>query len=376
MPAKVSYELPPLYHTAKSGETRVWKIWTEGRAIVTSYGYLEGKQMIARKIAIGKKTGTKAATTPEEQAEKEAEATFKKKLKGKYFRTIAESQETSTLPMSVQKYMEKKHKAVWPMDAQPKLNGLRCTARCKDGVVTLYSRGGEIYELPHISKELETWIDDGVAFDGELYIHGVPLQTLNSWVPMKGQTPHEESIHIEYHVYDLPYYENERELPWHLRRDYLSDIFGNEELKMVFPVWESPVNNEAEAMAAMESYIDAGYEGAILRNQDGLYEWGHRSSDVMKLKKFTDEEFEVVGYKDGVGKHKGIICFICKNNDDTENTFDAVPRGTMEERAEMFKNGDSYIGKILTVKYQDRSKKNIPLFPVGICFRLEADLPK
>ncbi len=370
------FKMPPLYHGDKGGKTRVWQIWTEGAIIVTSFGHLDGKKMIARKRAVAKKVGTKAATTPEEQAIIEAKAVYVKKLKGKYAETITGSQEESTLPMSVHKYLEKQHKAKWPMDAQPKLNGLRCIARCEDGVVTLYSRGGEVYDLPHISTELEDWIDDGVAFDGELYVHGEALQTINSWVPTLGQSPKPETPRVQYHVYDMPYYENERKLPWHLRRDYLEDIFGLEDPKIIHPVLWHSVNNEAEAMAAMETYLIAGYEGAILRNQDGIYEWGHRSADVMKLKKFTDEEFEVVGYKDGVGKHKGIICFICENNDGTNNTFDAVPRGTMEERAEMFKNGDSYIGRLLTVKYQDRSKKNIPLFPVGICFRLEADLPK
>jgi DNA ligase-1 len=45
------------------------------------------------------------------------------------------------------------------------------------------------------------------------------------------------------------------------------------------------------------------------------------------------------------------------------------PRGTHEDRADLFKDGDSYIGKKLTVRYQELTEDGIPRFPVGIAFR-------
>ena len=41
------------------------------------------------------------------------------------------------------------------------------------------------------------------------------------------------------------------------------------------------------------------------------------------------------------------------------------PTGTLEERGKMFKNGKKYVGKMLTVKYQELSEDGIPRFPVG-----------
>ena len=35
----------------------------------------------------------------------------------------------------------------------------------------------------------------------------------------------------------------------------------------------------------------------------------------------------------------------------------------------MFKNGDKYMGKMLTVKYQNLTDLGVPRFPVGIAFR-------
>ena len=43
--------------------------------------------------------------------------------------------------------------------------------------------------------------------------------------------------------------------------------------------------------------------------------------------------------------------------------------GTREQRKEMFENGKNYIGKLLTVRFQEWSKDKIPRFPVGVQIR-------
>ena len=40
--------------------------------------------------------------------------------------------------------------------------------------------------------------------------------------------------------------------------------------------------------------FDKGYEGIIIRNIDGMYEFGFRSDNLIKLKVFDDKEFEIV----------------------------------------------------------------------------------
>ena len=49
--------------------------------------------------------------------------------------------------------------------------------------------------------------------------------------------------------------------------------------------------------------------------------------------------------------------------------FTCRPRGTHEERKVWFKNGAAYVGKKLTVRFQELSDGGVPRFPVGIAFR-------
>ena len=359
----------PLYHMDKNGGLRIWGVTVVDDNIITQYGVVGGKMQIASKKATPKNVGTKAETTGHEQAIKEAESMHKYRLKRKYSTTPDKARLPSELPMLAHKYAEKPHKVVWPCGLQRKLNGLRCTARCEDGEVTLYSRAGLVLNVPHICEEL-SWMDDSVILDGELYVHGVPLQTINSWIPKPGQSMKEETSQIEYHLYDAPYSDT---VTWLFRHRYLNKIKESEHVK-VEETYQ--VSNEEEAYAMVDAFLGEGYEGGMLRNWDGLYDWGHRSSDLLKIKKFDDEEFEVVGYQEGKGKDKGKVTWICLNNDGTDETFKARPRGTMEERAEWFKNGDDYLGKLLTVRFHGRTNKNIPFIPVGIVFRIEEDLPQ
>ena len=91
---------------------------------------------------------------------------------------------------------------------------------------------------------------------------------------------------------------------------------------------------------------------------------------VHRIASRFDDEFEIVDFKEGKGNDKGTIIFKCKTNAGGEDKFFEVrPRGTREERKEMFENGKDYIGKKITVKYFELTDENIPRFPVGIAIR-------
>ena len=105
----------------------------------------------------------------------------------------------------------------------------------------------------------------------------------------------------------------------------------------------------------------------MVRNQNSIYKYKHRSYDLQKVKRFIDNEFEIIGGKDGEGRESGLVIYRCTTSGGLE--FDVRPKGTHKERAKIFKDLDSYVGKLLTVKYQELTDDGRPRFPVGIAVR-------
>jgi DNA ligase-1 len=114
-------------------------------------------------------------------------------------------------------------------------------------------------------------------------------------------------------------------------------------------------------------FTTQGNEGTIIRNKDGIYKLNHRSSDLQKYKSFQDDEYEIIGFKEGTNTDEGCVIWECKTPNGLE--FSVRPRGTKEQRTEWFDNGESYIGSLLTVRYQELTDDGIPRFPVGIAIR-------
>jgi DNA ligase-1 len=109
-----------------------------------------------------------------------------------------------------------------------------------------------------------------------------------------------------------------------------------------------------------------GYEGVMVRNCDSLYKSGYRSKDLQKYKEFIDDEFEIVGGQEATGEDKGTVIFECMSK---KCVFSVRPRGSREFRRQMWENLQTYIGKKLTVRYQNLSELGVPRFPVGISVR-------
>ena len=118
----------------------------------------------------------------------------------------------------------------------------------------------------------------------------------------------------------------------------------------------------------LEKYTKEGYEGLIIRNKKGLYEENTRSVNLQKLKKFVDEEFEIIDYTTpNIGKEVGCVIWICKTKEGKK--FNVRPSGNYQERKQLYKNAKKYIGKMLTVRYQELTNGNVPRFPVGVTIR-------
>lgn len=107
----------------------------------------------------------------------------------------------------------------------------------------------------------------------------------------------------------------------------------------------------------------------MARNPKSPYEIAKRSPHLRKYKEFEDDEFEIIGYQEGAGVDEKTVIWKCKTKDGEE--FKVRPVGSLEHRRFLFSNAQNYIGKLLTVKYQELSEIGVPRFPVGKDIRLD-----
>lgn len=265
-------------------------------------------------------------------------------------------------PMLAQSFNPDKPK--FPYLVQPKLNGVRAkltvatTAFGKSA--TLKSRGGKFYNVPvHLLKEALV-LPNGI-YDGEIYRHGWKLQRITAAV----KKMRDDTWELKFVCYDT-YTEGKVNSQ---RTESIHTIFTahlpkGASLQICPTEW---AYTPADLLTLTTQHVKQGYEGSMLRNPSALYQPGFRSKDLLKVKSMQDDEFEITGYKSANGRNAGCIVFRCIQPNGKE--FDVNPEGTLEQRRADYLIGESFIGKMLTVRYQELSEEETPIFPVGIVIR-------
>jgi DNA ligase-1 len=367
-------KFPKLYGIASTGKIKSWEISVtsledDKAGIITKHGY-EGMKMqeSIKEIAVGKNIGKSNETTPFEQACSEAQSSWLKKIDSKYTETMpAEGSKNAglELPMLAHEYLKRGHDIVFPCWAQPKLNGIRNIAKhMGNDSIRNSSRGGKIFNtLNHISESIlrSGMLEVGHMFDGEIFHPDLTFQEICAAVKREKEV-NPNTAKLEYHVYDYP---NE-DMPFDERTEMIVASIPHEHkhIKIVETRW---INDEKELMTYHKENMERGYEGTMIRNSKGGYKFKHRSTDLQKYKDFMDQEFEIIGGKEGTGKAKGQCIFRCITEDGKE--FDVRCVGSNEVREEQYQNLDFYISKALSVKFQAWSDDGIPIFPVGLGIR-------
>lgn len=357
-------ETPTLYSKSSKGEVKEWTVSVHSNpdgsaSIIRRHGFVGKKiQEIEKVISKGKNIGKANETSPYEQAVSEALSLRQKRLDTGFVETMDEFK-LPELPMLAHPFEKRKKSIKYPAFVQPKLDGVRCFAKKVDENTIVYTsrKGKEYTTLDHLTPMLLETMEVGQILDGEIYIHGETFQNIVRLV--KKLRP--ESIRLQYHVYDIA----DPDRPYVDRMVELFDKFLDKYPEIVV-VETAEVFNESGVKESHDHWVKQGYEGVIIRNRDGLYKFDNRSADLQKYKEFIDEEFEIVGGESGTGLHEGCVIFECKCD---AGTFMVYPRGSLEKRRDYFENLDQYIGKMLTVRYQQLSEDGIPIFPIGIVVR-------
>jgi len=255
-------------------------------------------------------------------------------------KTMWENQkEIPILPMLANKWEDRQKYISEPFYVQPKIDGVRLLVSNKGGI----SRTGKIVPgTEHLGKGLK----EGEYLDGECYDPNKTFEEITSLFKTNPKA-------LEFHVFD--YFDTNQ-----------PDLTFDQRLERV-TVETRWVKTKKDLPIVHKQYMDAGYEGTMIREPSSIYEIGKRSNYLLKLKDFKTDEYKVIGMRECTGKDVGTPTWVCLTENGQE--FTVRPEGTQEKRREMFKNGDKYMGKMLTVKYQNLTDLGVPRFPVGIAFR-------
>ena len=358
---------PTLYKKTKTGKVQKWRISVQetgagyGR-ITVEHGQLNGKiQVLTKDLKSGKNAGKKNATTPFQQALSESSSKWSKQVDAGYTEDSS-GVSSRILPMLAKTYASNQRLVKQGCIAlQPKLNGVRCLAYRLNNHIVLMSRKGKEYtkNLPHIVNALDTVLDDNTIFDGELYVHGWSFQKIvRSVKKVNVNNGHK----IQYWIYDIAdsdtIFKN-RYLNLLEYKPYLS--------KHIFRILKTYISFEDQIKEYHDKFVRYGFEGVIIRKMDKTYEFNTRSSSLYKYKQFFDKEVLIVGYKEGTGIEAG--CVVWQVRDEFGNIFWSRPKGSHKQRGIWYRCAKRYIGSVLTIRYQELTEDNVPVFNVGVAVR-------
>ena len=357
-------KLPRLYKQTKTGATQICDISFDGPKYYVTFGQLDGKLQTNITECKPKNIGKSNETTAEQQAELEALADHKKKIKSGYSTSLDAPSEV-TLPAKVKVYQDNLKNIKFPAYSTPKLNGVNGLFKRENSKLTLYSRGGEVYpDIPHLIKPISDLMDNLNCneLNGELYIHGQHLQDIQSAV----KKPNHLSYRLGFYIFDIPDIQSE----YSIRNQVILKDMAN-----TLTLLGSPIRLHIRFLIGEECYshedielkfnaaIQSGYEGTVIYNANHVYKYNERSSDAFKYKKALDAEFQIIDYE--LDK-QGNPTLICQSEG---GPFKVRPTGTAEYRKQLLVDLPNHIGKFYKVEYECFSKSGIPLKPIGLGIR-------
>ena len=252
------------------------------------------------------------------------------------------------LPMLANKWEDRKKYISEPFFVQPKLDGVRLLVS-KDGGI---SRTGKIVPGTEI---LGKGLKEGQYVDGEAFDPNLNFEELTS-------TFKTDPLKLKFHVFD--YFDlNKLDMTFEKRWEKVKSL-KNAHYEYVETTL---VTSRDHVPSVHEKHVKGGHEGTMIRDRDSVYEVGQRSNYLLKFKDFQTEEYEIVGAKTGHGRDADAVVWVCKTKDGQQ--FTARPEGTIAQREEDYKNREKFMGKMLTVRFQNLTTLGVPRFPVGVVVR-------
>lgn len=355
-------KLPTLYKNSKRGAVQQWTIEVVQNQYRTHAGQVGGAITTTEWTTCeGLNIGKSNATTDNEQALKDAESKWQRKIDREQYATSIEGIADVKFkePMLAKNYKDRKDTIDFKCKVfiQSKLNGVRCTIDKENGALSRKNKPW--ITIPHIVKVLQPLFNrfPDLKLDGEIYNYNLrqDLGGLITIIQRKKPTTDEleKSKQLaQYWVYDIVdetkiFSERSEKLKWLINSLYIECPEAEKYIKIVQTTKVQSHKQISDLLVAAES---DGIEGVMVR-LDEKYKSG-RSSSLLKYKSFVEDEFEIIDVHEGEGNLSGKVGkFELKDKDG--RTFKSSPIGSHEYWEQMWNDRNELIGKMATVKYKD-----------------------
>jgi DNA ligase-1 len=276
------------------------------------------------------------------------------------------------------------------MWASPKLDGIRAVVI--DGVVM--SRNLKPIPNKHVQKLFGKQKFNGL--DGELLLNGVEdmkdvfRHTSSAVMSVEGEPE------VHFHVFDSFLHGGSK---YSDRMDTIEVIVrGGKNIKTVTT---REVENEDRVAILEEHWLELGYEGVMLRRNEGCYKFGRstlKESLLLKLKRFSDSEAVIIGAeeqmentnektKDALGHSKrsshkagkvakGKLGALVVRDLKTNVEFNIGSGFNDEERTKLWSLEERPFlsGRVVKYRYFPTGSKDKPRFPTFLGFRDVIDI--
>jgi ATP-dependent DNA ligase len=363
--------LPKLFKKREAGGLQEWSIEVEAGKYRTISGMVGGAMVTSEWTeAVVKNAGRANATSVEDQAAAEAQSKWTKKHDGGYREDPDQLDSVDLFKPMLAEKVKDYPVTKFPVYVQPKLDGARCAGRLSG----LWSRKGKPWvATPHIEKEVNKLLVQfpSLVLDGELYNHEFHDDFNRIISIIKKQKPTAEDFaesekYAQYHVYDCQFLDLP-DLTFKQRQDKLRGILEAQGTEYIILVDTKLVADEAEMDAFHQACMEDGYEGSMVRT-DTRYE-NKRTKALLKRKEFIDAEFELEDVEEGKGNAAGMAYKVVVKGEPITGSSRAGMRGNAAFRKDLFINKAKYIGKQVTVRYQNMTPEGKLRIGIMLCVR-------
>jgi DNA ligase-1 len=239
-----------------------------------------------------------------------------------------------------------------------KIDGGRIIAIKENGQVSFYTRAGQRYEgLVDLEKEFADRLPDNYVFDGEITL--LNYQDYDSKtaykLAMKITRADGPKHNVKMLVFDGMPVENWRAqycpYSWNSRRSTLEAVFcsgGEFTYFELLPVLYQGTDT-SKILELLDSEIARNQEGVMINICDAPYEF-KRTNNLLKVKKMSTLDLEIVGYEEGSGRLAGTLGAIHVRYKD--GNIVKVGSGFSDElRTLIWLEPSDFVGKIVEIQY-------------------------